>query len=473
VDSSFTEKIQRKDMQDKGMKLTAEDIYSINHSSLKDAIVLFGRGCTGEIVSDQGLLLTNHHCGFGQIQSHSSVEHDYLKDGFWAMNKNEELPNPGLSVQFLVYIEDVTDTINYFLKDNMTEMERASAINRVTRAIINKATDGNSYEAAVIPFFEGNQYFLFVKEVYTDVRLVGAPPSSIGKFGGDTDNWMWPRHTGDFSVFRVYADKDNKPVDYSLDNQPYKPKKHFKISLKGINEGDFTMVYGYPYTTNEYLPSVAVEYIQKTDHPIRVKARTLRLDIIDREMKSSDEVRIKYASKQAGIANGWKKWQGVIKGLDNFNAIEKKKKLEADFTTWVNADAARKEKYGTILNDFEVMYNTMEPYKTWEIYFYEIYWAIEVCRFSQAFGNLTEIDEKSSDELIGDVIEKLKKQTKSHFKDYYAPIDQEVTARLLEMFYEYYKDQPKEFMPAIFEKSKMNLIMILMPTQLMSLKNPY
>ena len=269
-----------KDIQSKGFKLSAEDIYSVNKSSLKDAVVRFGGGCTGELISSQGLLITNHHCGYGTIQSHSSVEHDYLTDGFWAMSRAEELPNPGLSVAFLEYMIDVTDEVLKGYKPNMTEEKRTEIINKNAKKIEEKAVKGNKYLTAnVRPIYYGNQYFLFVYKNYTDVRLVGAPPSSIGKFGGDTDNWMWPRHTGDFSLFRVYAGADNEPADYNPNNVPFQPKKHFKINAAGIGEGDFTMVYGFPGRTNEYLFSDAVKYTALTSNPHKIALRTLRLDI--------------------------------------------------------------------------------------------------------------------------------------------------------------------------------------------------
>ena len=254
-----------KDIQSQGFKLSAEDIYSVNKSSLKDAVVRFGGGCTGELISPEGLLITNHHCGFGQIQSHSSVEHDYLRDGFWAMSRAEELPNPGLSVSFLEYMEDVTDQVMKGIKPKMTEEKRNEVIAKNTKKIEEKAViGGKGLRANVRPIYYGNQYFLFVYKVYTDVRLVGAPPSSIGKFGGDTDNWMWPRHTGDFSLFRVYAGEDNEPAEYSENNVPLRPKKFFKVNARGIKEGDFTMVYGFPGTTREYLFSEAVKYTALT-----------------------------------------------------------------------------------------------------------------------------------------------------------------------------------------------------------------
>ena len=270
-----------KDIQSQGFKLTAEDIYSVNKSSLKDAVVRFGGGCTGELISGEGLLITNHHCGFGQIQSHSSVEHDYLRDGFWAMSRAEELPNPGLSVSFLEYMTDVTDEVLKGYKPKMTEEKRNELVAKNCKKIEEKAVKGQKgLVANVKPLYYGNQYFLFLYREYSDIRLVGAPPSSIGKFGGDTDNWMWPRHTGDFSIFRIYADKDNNPAAYSKDNVPYQPKKYFKISTSGVQEGDFTFIYGFPGRTQEYIHSEGVRYIEQTGDPHKIHLRTLRLDIM-------------------------------------------------------------------------------------------------------------------------------------------------------------------------------------------------
>ena len=296
------------DMQEKGFRLTAEDIYNINEASLKDAVVLFGRGCTGELISPEGLLLTNHHCGYSQIQKHSSVEHDYLRDGFWAMSRDEELPNEGLTVSFLERMEDVTNIVLKGYEPSMSEKEREQIVRSNTLALKTKVRkEGVGIRASVEALYYGNQYFLFVYREYTDIRLVGAPPSSIGKFGGDTDNWMWPRHTGDFSIFRIYADKDNNPAKYSPDNVPYKPKKYFHISTKGINEGDFTFVYGFPGRTQEYIHSEGVKYIEDTGDPHKIALRTIRLKIMDKHMKESQKVRIQYSSKHAGVANAWER----------------------------------------------------------------------------------------------------------------------------------------------------------------------
>ena len=308
-----------KDMKHKGFKLSAEDIYSINKASMKDAVVQFGGGCTGEFVSKEGLLLTNHHCGYGSIQQLSSVEHDYLTDGFWALSREQELPVPGLTVSLLVKMEDVTERIN--------NGEKAADIAKA-------AATGEGYRASVEAMYYGNQHFLFVYQTYRDVRLVGAPPSSIGKFGGDTDNWIWPRHTGDFSIFRVYAGEDNEPADYSKNNKPYQPKRHFAVSTKGVKEGDFTMIYGFPGNTQEYITSDAVEYVAEISDPMKIELRTQRLDIISAAQAEDVAVRIQYASKHASIANAWKKWQGEVLGLRRLKTVESKKAYEAEFAAW-------------------------------------------------------------------------------------------------------------------------------------------
>ena len=305
------------DMRAKGFRLTAEDIYSINKASMKDAVVLFGGGCTGELVSPEGLLLTNHHCGYGAIQRHSTVENDYLTHGFWARTRSEELPNEGLNVKFLVRMEEVTGRI---------------AAGATAEELIRAAeAEGKGYKAAVEQMYYGNQQFLFVYEQFDDVRLVAAPPSSIGKFGGDTDNWIWPRHTGDFSVFRIYAGPDNKPAAYSRDNVPYRPKKHFPISTKGVREGDFTMIYGFPGSTQQYILSDAVKYIAELSDPMKIAIRTQRLDIIARAQASDPALRIHYAAKHAAIANAWKKWQGEVLGIERLDVYEKKLEAERRF----------------------------------------------------------------------------------------------------------------------------------------------
>ena len=387
-----------KDIQSQGFKLSAEDIYSVNKSSLKDAVVRFGGGCTGELISGEGLLITNHHCGFGQIQSHTSVEHDYLKDGFWAMSRAEELPNPGLSVSFLEYMTDVTDEVLKGYKPKMTEEKRNEIIAKNTKKIEEKAINGNpNLRANVRPLYYGNQYFLFVYKVYTDVRLVGAPPSSIGKFGGDTDNWMWPRHTGDFSIFRVYAGEDNEPAAYSEKNVPFRPKKFFKINARGIKEGDFTMVYGFPGSTREYLFSDAVKYTAYTSNPHKIALRTLRLNIQKEEMNKDQAVRIKYASKQASVANAWKKWQGEAKGIIKNHAVENKQAFEAKFAEW----AKGKPEYEGLVERFKELYGSIEELSLVQDYQNEALNAVELIGFAG----------------------RGQRGAEKFYKDYYMPID--------------------------------------------------
>ena len=413
-----------KDIQSQGFKLTAEDIYSVNKSSLKDAVVRFGGGCTGELISGEGLLITNHHCGFGQIQSHSSVEHDYLRDGFWAMSRAEELPNPGLSVSFLEYMTDVTDEVLKGYKPKMTEEKRNEIIAKNTKKIEEKALNGNpNLRANVRPLYYGNQYFLFVYKVYTDVRLVGAPPSSIGKFGGDTDNWMWPRHTGDFSIFRVYAGEDNEPAAYSEKNVPYRPKKFFKINARGIKEGDFTMVYGFPGSTREYLFSDAVKYTAYTSNPHKIALRTLRLNIQKEEMNKDQAVRIKYASKQAGVANAWKKWQGEAKGIIKNHAVENKQAFEAKFDEW----AKGKPEYEGLVARFKELYGSIEELSLVQDYQTEALNAVEIIGFAGR-------GQRGADKF---------------YKDYYMPIDK---ASFIALYNAYNKNIADQYKSPYFKE---------------------
>ena len=346
------------DMQAKGLRLSAEDIYSINQASLKDAVVLFGGGCTGELVSGEGLLFTNHHCGYSQIQQHSSVEHDYLRDGFWAMTRKEELPNKGLTVSFLERMEDVTTAVLKGYEPTMTEQQRDSLVRANSKALTGQAVaDGKGLRASVEALYYGNQYFLFVYRVFRDVRLVGAPPSSIGKFGGDTDNWMWPRHTGDFSIFRIYADKDNNPADYSEDNVPYRPKKFFKISRAGVQEGDFTFVYGCPGSTKEYVTSDEVRYVGEISDPQKIALRTQRLDIQKKYMNRDQAVRIQYSSKNASVSNAWKKWQGEAKGIAKMHTVAAKQDYEARFREWASGT-----EYEGLTERLSALYARRYPY---------------------------------------------------------------------------------------------------------------
>ncbi len=369
---SLLEGLNEKEIKSLGGNLSASDIYSINQSSLKDAIGHFNGGCTSEVISPKGLLLTNHHCGYYQIQSHSSVENDYLKDGFWAKNLSEELPNKNLYVEFIVRMVDVTEQALAGVTENMGEQERQAKIDSNISAV-EKATEKEKWQnVKTKAFYKGNQYFLFVTERYTDIRLVGTPPNSIGKFGSDTDNWVWPRHTGDFSIFRIYADKNNRPAEYSKDNVPYTPKHYLPVSIKGIKDGDFTLVFGFPGTTDEYLPAIAVEQIVEQINPSNIAIREAALKVMDSAMKANNEIKIQYAAKQAGIANYWKKWIGENQGLQAAKAVEKKQSFEKEFT-----EALREQKkealYGHILPDLEKLYTEIAPIKVKRSNFAEIF----------------------------------------------------------------------------------------------------
>jgi hypothetical protein len=418
------------EMRKKGLKLTAEDLYSINQSSLKDAIVLFGRGCTGAIVSDEGLLLTNHHCGFGSIQRHSAIDHDYLTDGFWAMNQEEELANPGLTVTLLVRMEDVSDKVLAGVRDGMTEADRQKAIDEASKSIVAEAIKETHYLAEVRPLFNGNQYFLYVTEVFKDVRLVGAPPSAIGNFGGDTDNWTWPRHTGDFSVFRIYADSNNLPADYAKSNFPYHPKKSLAISLNGVDKGDFTMVYGFPARTQEYLPSFMVELISEDSNPEKIAIRREKLDIMGSAMNADPEVRIQYASKYAGVANYWKKWLGESKGLQRFEAVEKKEAFEKEFQSWADTKTGS---YSGILPAYKKLTETLKPYQLWIDKFSEAPWSLELFRLASGYRNLAAMKKPSGEELKKEV-DRLKSGIPAFFKDYDKATDKKLFIAMLEHF---------------------------------------
>ncbi|MGB6035909.1 MAG: S46 family peptidase [Cryomorphaceae bacterium] len=411
------------DMHDAGLKLSAEEIYSINQSSLKDAIVLFGGGCTAEVISDEGLILTNHHCGYSQIQSHSSLENDYLKNGFWAMDRSEELTNPGLTATFVERIEDVTDAMME-AAGALKGLERNQALAAKAKQLEQAATSGGIYGAEVKPFFYGNAYYMIVTETFKDVRLVGAPPSSIGKFGGDTDNWEWPRHTGDFSLFRIYASPYNKPAEYSEDNIPYKPKASLEIDMSGVQPGEFTMVFGFPGTTYQYLTSDAVDYVTNVQNPIRIGMREVSLGVIDAAMASSDENRIKYAAKQSRISNGYKKWIGQNMGLERFRALDKKKEQEAEFLK--RLAASDEAQYVGLLDGVTALYEEYEKYQISRDYLIEFfYYGPELTRFSTNFNNIVEnYDSLETAGLMVGELEKLAKAMKSFYKNYDPMVDQ-------------------------------------------------
>ncbi|MBO4614460.1 MAG: S46 family peptidase [Bacteroidales bacterium] len=436
------EKYNIADMQKKGFKLTADDIYSINHASMKDAIVIFGGGCTGEMISNEGLLITNHHCGYGTIQRHSSVEHDYLTDGFWAMSRKEELASPGLTVTFLVSMEDVTDKVLEGVTSDMTDGERATKILANIAKIKEESVKDTHYQARIESFYNGNQYFLFKNEIFEDVRLVGAPPSAIGKFGGDTDNWMWPRHTGDFSLFRVYCGKDGKPAKYSDDNIPYTPKKFFPISLKGVQEGDFTMVFGYPGTTQEYLPAVAVEQVMYDSDPTRIAIRDKKLEVIKAGMEKSKLTRIQYSNKAASIANGWKKWQGEIKGLKRLDAVNVKRNFEEGFQKWAND----KPEYKDLLNDYAKVYAEMKPLNMAYIYISEAGLGSYAVSFANQMRMLESCKDASSENL-----QSLKEMALSKSKGNYKDYDEQVEIRLFaEMTRIFVENMPENYWPSAY-----------------------
>lgn len=438
-------------MTEMGLELSAEDIYNINKSSLKDAIVALDYGsCTAELVSNKGLLLTNHHCGYGELQEHSSVEHDYLTDGFWAMSMTDELPNPGKTATILIKMEDVTEKIMSELNDTMSEPERWEKIRELSKQIEEEEKGETHYEVSVESLFKANRFFVFVYETFLDIRLVGAPPSTIGKFGGDIDNWMWPRHTGDFSIFRIYTAPDGKPAEYSKDNIPYIPKHHLPISLDGIQEGDFAMVMGYPGSTQRYLSSFGVKNVLEQINPARIKIRTKKLELMKKDMDVSDKVRIQYASKYSRSANYWKYSIGQNKGLKRLKVYEQKQQLEKDFLSWVNENEERKAKYGDAISLIENSYSKNEKISYTYSYLQEaVFRGGEVFSFANRTKSLyNELKSNADDaEAIAVEIEKTKTRTKNFFKNYNAPTDKKVTAALLKM---YYNDIEKQYHPSVY-----------------------
>ncbi|QDO93455.1 S46 family peptidase [Formosa sediminum] len=421
------------DMQTLGSKLSAKDIYDVNRSSLKDAIGHFNGGCTSEVISKQGLLLTNHHCGYSQIQSHSSLENDYLKDGFWAKSFDEELPNNGLYVEFIVRIEDVTSQVLEGVTKDMTSKEKQAQTDGNSNRI-QAATKKEEWQNTKIKsFFKGNQYFLFVTERFNDIRLVGAPPTSIGKFGSDTDNWVWPRHTGDFSIFRIYADKNNRPAAYSKDNVPYKPKHFLPISLDGISEGDFTLVFGFPGTTEEYLPAVAIKEITEQLNPSNIAIREAALKVIDAKMKASDEVRIQYASKQARIANYWKKWIGENTGIKKSNAIAKKKAEEAVFTEALKTKKLEAE-YGHILPELKKQYEAFAPIDIRRNNFVEIF--VRTNELMSMMFRLSQLEAAATkgEAEFNSARESVQSRIKSVLKDFNTEVDRGVYEAIMPFY---------------------------------------
>ncbi|MCR5114092.1 MAG: S46 family peptidase [Bacteroidales bacterium] len=440
------------EMQQMGFHLTADDVYSINHYSMKDGIMLFGGGCTGELISPDGLLITNHHCGYSFVQGHSSMEHNYLHNGFWSKSRDEEIVTPGLTVTFLVYMEDVTAKVLEGVTDDMEESKRNKVIKQNIQKVEDAAIEGTHYTAKIKPFYYGNQYFLFVNEVFEDVRLVGVPPESIGKFGGDTDNWMWPRHTGDFSLWRIYTDKDGNPAPYSPDNIPMKSKKYFPISIQGVNEGDFTLVFGYPGSTQQFLISDAVDIKVNVQNPIAIHSRDLRLTAMKRQMEKSTEIRLMYSAKSNSISNGWKKWIGESKGILESNVIDKKIAEEQAFTKWVNDDPSRRKAYGNLFSDMKKLYADYRDQVKSTTFIGEAILGVEFNKFLYSryyFFSVGCDPEVWTAEQLAKERDNLSGQVESFYKSYNQDIDKEC---FIELMYYYFSTQDAKLIPAELHK---------------------
>ncbi len=426
------------DMQAMGLELSAEDIYSINKSSLKDAIVHFGGGCTAELISSQGLLLTNHHCGYSQIQSHSSLENNYLRDGFWASSLSEELPNEGLTATLIDRIVDVTKEMHAGIEEGMSDADIQAKLQENSKALESEVKEG--LESYVRAYNYGNSYFLIVTKTYKDVRLVGTPPDAVGKFGGDTDNWIWPRHTGDFSIFRIYSDSNNEPAEYSTDNQPYKPKQHLKVSLEGIEEGDFTMIFGFPGRTEQFLTSDAVTYVMNVSNPMKIHMRDESLNIIDAAMRADEKTKIQYASKQSGISNAWKKWKGQNRGLKRMDALNRKMELEAEYKNRIQNDGG--EKYRGVLEELSKLHTTNESYqKARDLFVEYYYYGPEIIAFAQdlsGFGNALAEAETMEDKST--LKEKYINKVNNYFDDYNVDIDKDIFVALTPLYSKYLDD---------------------------------
>lgn len=427
----FIEKMNIEKMKETGLRLDAKEIYDLNNTSLKDAIVIFGGGCTGEVISPNGLIATNHHCGYGSIQQHSTIEHDYLKNGFWAATQSEELPTPGLAVTFIREIKDVTSEVLAKVKPSMTEAQRNEVIKKATSKIVKANSDAKAFRSAqVTPMFGGNQFLLFVTEKFTDVRMVGAPPSSIGKFGGNTDNWMWPRHTGDFSLFRVYAGKDNKPAAYSNDNVPYQAPKHLEISLKGYNEGDYAMILGFPGRTNRYMTTYEIDQILEQDNPIRIFVRGERQKLLWEDMMADPKIRIQYASKYAGSSNYWKNSIGKSRGLRKLDVPGKKAAQQAEFTAWVNASPERQSAYGNALPLIDSAVQLRRAAARIQQFMSEaLRTGVESYTLGATVNSI--LASQKDDAKAADA---LRKAGEAFFKNYSPSTDRKVTLRMLQIF---------------------------------------
>ncbi|MBE0647048.1 MAG: S46 family peptidase [Bacteroidales bacterium] len=449
------ERLNYVDMQKMGLHLTPEELYSVNHSSLKDAIVGLSSGspanggffCTAEVVSDQGLIFTNHHCGYSAVQNHSTPEHDYLTDGFWAYSRDKELSNEGMMASFLKRIENVTDSIIPFLSDTLTESARGKKVREISGRITERASEDGTYECRVSSFYNGNEYYLFVWKTYKDVRLVGAPPSSIGKFGGDTDNWMWPRHTGDFTIFRIYADSTNNPAGFSENNVPLKPDYHLPISLGGVKKNDFAMIWGYPGRTSRYLTSYGIQYNLDDFYPVIIDAFGKQMEVMKERMNVDKTARIAYSENYAGLSNTWKNFIGQTKMLRKNHVIQKKQQLETDFTAWVDANPMRKEKYGDVLPELKLAYEKLGEVS---IPFYYSRFAgagLDIVGFAQGFTGLKEQLEKKNKAAIEETVSSLRPLVTSHFEEWDFEIEKNMFGEMLEL---YAKNVKKEDLPSIF-----------------------
>lgn len=464
----FIERLNYTDMQKLGLQLTADEIYSVNNSSMKDAIVGLassptpsGYFCTGELVSSEGLMFTNHHCGFDAIQQHSSVEHDYLGDGFWAMSREEELPNEGLTASILAYMADVTDSIIPNISDTLVGSARTAEVRKITGKLKKNATEDGKYNVVIKSFFDGNEYYMFVYEVFKDVRLVGAPPSSIGKYGGDTDNWMWPRHTGDFSIFRVYTAPDGSPAEYSEENVPLKPKHHLPVSLDGVEQGDYAMIWGFPGGTERFNTSYAVQFKLDYYYPPLIEVLGAKLEAWKEHMDADREIKIKYASKYASTANGWKYFIGQDKGVRNLDVVGEKAAYEKDLMTWIDKDGERKDKYGTVLSDMDAIYKERSSGIGPLIYAsLSGVGGAEIIGLAQDFmglqGMLNQQKEEKDkekkakkEEQITSAAEGLKASVEEHFKNYDQATDQDVFARMTEI---YFSKMPANLHPEVLDK---------------------
>ncbi len=448
------EQLNIEDMQARGFKLTAEDIYSVNKSSIKDAVVLFGGGCTAGVISNEGLVITNHHCGFSKINELSTLENNYLRDGFWATSKDMEIPAPGLTITFIISMHNVTDSIVPYLNNNMDEATRAGVIKQLSAKLEAQFKKGTHYDASVKAFYYGNEFYLFVTETFKDIRLVGTPESSVGNFGGETDNWAWPRHTGDFSMFRIYANSENKPAAYDPSNVPFKPRYSFPISLKGVAEGDFTMAMGFPGRTQEYLPSYAVDLTINSTNPNRIAVRDERLAIMNKYMLGNDTVTLMYASKVKTLANAYKKWSGESKGLILNDAIAKKEAFEIKFQQWANTHEGKDYRY--LLQEMDTVYAQLKPYSELTDYTTEAFYAIELLNFAGSYKTIAALaisDTGTTEDYEKEATNFLTKSA-GFYKKYYVKLDKELFAPMIKLYAEnvdkklqsaYFKSQAEKY----------------------------